>query len=137
MAQPVIDQTAFQGYDDDDVPGAATVKGIVGADWTQLVDTNFRIRYALTETNSKVAANEQFIWEYNLGGAGWNDITGASNVVIVVATDHYADEDRDDTPPGVAGGGEALLDIAHRPRIYHPTPHPAVPWCKPASKDVS
>lgn len=95
MANPSYTQTTFRGYDDDGVPGSATAKGIVGADWTQIVDVNFRIRYALQETNAKASPNAAFGLEYNLNSGGWNPVSITSSVVKAVATAHYVDGDAD------------------------------------------
>lgn len=111
MTSPMFDQTAFQGYADDDVPGSATVKGIVGADWTQLVNESFRVRYAVDEYNSKAASNKTFIWEVNYDGAGFVDITTVSTIVKVVTTTHYTDEDADNNQRVGAGTFEGgVLD---------------------------
>lgn len=94
MTTPVFEQTDFQGFADDGVPGSATSKAAANTGWTQNVDENFRIRFAVEETAGKSQNNVQVTFQYNLNGTGWNLIT-ASTPIQTASTTHYADEDAD------------------------------------------
>ena len=76
---PIHDQTAFRGRNDDGTEVTATWKAAENTNWTQLVDTNFRVRFAISNTGTASIGNGQL--QYNRNGAGWNNVTGASSVV--------------------------------------------------------
>jgi hypothetical protein len=97
-------QTDYQGYDDDGAPGSATTKAGINLDWTQKVDENFRIRYAVEEVNGKAVSNVRPEFEYNLNSEGWNNITTTSSVVKVVLSSYYADDDADNVQRVSSGG---------------------------------
>lgn len=105
MTSPYYTQSDFQGYADDDVPGSATVKAGINNNWTQGVDENFRIRFAVEESNNKAAKNPSFGLEYNLAGGGWTAVNqGTPSVLKCVATSHYADTDADNNQRVSSGG---------------------------------
>ena len=87
-----FNQKTFRGRNDDGDETTATWKETAGTDFTQIVDTNFRIRFEVQETAGCAKNNFTTIQlQYNLGGVGWNDVTGASSVVRSFASANLAD----------------------------------------------
>lgn len=84
-------QKTFRGRNDDGNETTATWKDIQGADWTQAVDVNFRVRFEVQETAGCAGANKQWRLQYNLGGAGWVNVTATSSVVRASASPNLAD----------------------------------------------
>jgi hypothetical protein len=60
-------------YVADDGDEAGSSLGTNDADWTQDVDTIFRVRFAVTETAGGTES-QGFILRYNLAGGGYNDV---------------------------------------------------------------
>lgn len=54
------------------------------------VDTTFLLRFTEQETGGTAAGNTDAQFQYNLNGAGWNDITTSSAVVKAVSTGVFA-----------------------------------------------
>jgi len=88
-------QEDFQGYSDNGVPGVATAKAIISTNWVQASDEQFRIRFAVAETNSQSALNEQYTFEYSYNGGTWTAITGSSSYIQIATSSYYTDEDSD------------------------------------------
>lgn len=84
-------QKTFRGRNDDGNETTATWIATAGTDWTQLVDTNFRIRFEVQETAGCAGANKVWQLQYNLGGAGWVTVDGSSSVVRSSASGNLAD----------------------------------------------
>lgn len=78
---PSLDQVGFRGRNDDGNETTATWKAAENTPWTQVVDTNLRVRFVLDELNGGDPASCQYILQYNLNGAGWVRVDGASIVV--------------------------------------------------------
>jgi len=87
---PVLDQEAFRGRDDDVGLNVDTWNGGGGlnGDWTQLIDTNFRIRFEIQETAGGEHKNVIYRVQYNLAAGGWNDITGTSPIQWASTTEY-------------------------------------------------
>ena len=62
------------------------------ADWSQAVDTKFRVRIEVKNTGG-VAVTPAFKWQYNRNAAGWNDVTAVSSVVRTADSGYFTDAD--------------------------------------------
>ena len=88
---PEFDQASFRGRNDDGNETTATWIASTNLNWSQVMDTNFRVRFVVQETGDGAQADKTFQLEYNLNGGGWNDVTGASSVVRATASPNVAD----------------------------------------------
>ncbi len=95
MPAPTLEQVASRGRDDDVALTSTTFNGGGGlnGDWTQLVDVNFRVRFAWEETANNNATNKQYRLQYNNTGAGWVNISTVSADIKIPTTAEYANED--------------------------------------------
>ena len=85
-------QTDFRGYSDDADLGSATAKAAANGNWSQATAENFRIRHAFDGSSGDTGwSGGRWELQYNLDGAGWNDVTSSSSVVIISASPHIAD----------------------------------------------
>jgi hypothetical protein len=84
-------QKTFRGRNDDGNETTATWKATQGTDWTQLVDTNFRIRFEVQETAACAKNNVVWQLQYNKGGAGWVTVNASSSNVRSSASPNLAD----------------------------------------------
>lgn len=97
----VYDQAGFRGRNDDGSETTATWKAAENTDWSQAVDENFRFRAVVDETALGDAnAVLDFKLQYNLNGAGWNDVNTTSSVV------------RTTLSPNVANGAATTRQLA-------------------------
>ena len=90
---PVLDQDSFRGRNDDGSETTATWKAAANTNWSQDVDTNFRVRFLYQETAGGNPANLSLQLQYNLASAGWNNVTGASSVVRSSLSANFVDLD--------------------------------------------
>lgn len=88
---PSIDQQSFRGRNDNGTETTATWKANANVNWSQNVDENFRVRFLLQEDNGGVESNFTAQLQYNLNSGGWNNVTGASNVVRASASPNVTD----------------------------------------------
>lgn len=94
MQSPAYDQSDFRGREDDGGESAATWITTTNTDWTELYTDVFRLRLAVTETNGgSTGGGVEFQLQYNLNGAGWNNITTSSSVVQATTSEYFADGD--------------------------------------------
>ena len=84
-------QNGFWGRNDDGSQTTATWKGLQNSDFTQAVDTNFRIRFQIQEGAGCAKNNVVWRLQYNLAGAGWVDCSASSNVVRASASANFTD----------------------------------------------
>ena len=128
----VINQSAFRGRNDDGSETTATWKAAENTNWSQAVGENFRVRFELEETaggNTKGAAScrNQVNLQYNLNGAGWNNVSGSSSVVRLVASSQFAgpvqctDQMTTSGASFLAGSGCALVESLTLGTIAVPT----------------
>lgn len=84
-------QNAFRGRNDDGNETTATWKAVQNTNWTQLVDTNFRVRFQAQE--GAACAKNNVVWrlQYNKNAAGWVVVSAASSVVRSSASPNLAD----------------------------------------------
>lgn len=104
-ATTAFDQDSFRGRDDDVALNSGTFNGGGGlnGNWTQLVDTNFRIRF-LIQADAVASADQQFELWYSINSGAYAVVT-ASTPIQPVATGQYANGD---TTTQVIGSGTYL-----------------------------
>lgn len=92
MTVPQYDQDSFRGRNDDgNETGASWKTGSPNQNWTQAVDENFRVRFLVQNTNSKVGYNQSFRVQCNYNGGGWFDVTAESSILRASASDYLTD----------------------------------------------
>lgn len=107
MGKPAnYDQDSFRYRDDDGSESGATWKYTANNNGDLDVDTNYRMRFLIQETNGGDGADVDFEFQYNLGGAGWNNITTSSSVIKAVTSTHFTNGD--DCTQQVGSGGTFL-----------------------------
>lgn len=84
-------QVTFRGRNDDGNETTATWKAAQNANWTQAVDTNFRIRFEIQEGANCAGSNKVWRLQYNLASAGWVSVSSSSIVVRASASPNLAD----------------------------------------------
>ena len=82
-------------------PRVRMILGAVNSNQTLSVDTNFRIRFEVQETNAGVANNVAFTLEFDHESAGFTPITATTPLQWATST-HYAHGD--DTTQQIASG---------------------------------
>lgn len=87
---PTMDQDSFAFYNDGTESGS-TIIGSVNANPSLPTDTTYLIRFLIQETNGGTDTNNSFQLQYNLGGAGWNNVTSTSSVVRAIASGNLTD----------------------------------------------
>jgi hypothetical protein len=95
---PVLVQAAFRGRDDLvglnvdtwnlNYAGTSTIN----TNWTENVDTNFRVRFVVQETAGGDSKNIQYQIQYNLDGGGWL-ACGATTPIQYANTTEYVNLD--------------------------------------------
>ncbi len=88
-------QIAFQYRDDDGTEVTATDRQAVNVDDTLNLDTNYRMRVGVqgAHTNGPVSFDLTVAFQYNVDGAGWNNITTTSSNVRAVGSANFTDDD--------------------------------------------
>lgn len=84
-------QNAFRGREDDGNETTANWKDVQNANWTQAVDTNFRVRFQIQEGAACAGNNKVWRLQYNLASAGWVDCSATSSVVRASASGNFTD----------------------------------------------
>lgn len=92
MTAAAYDQVDFRGREDDGSETAASWIDTAGSNWTQTVDANFRVRFLIQEVAGGMTNNQEFKFQYNLAGAGENDITTTSSVVRAFGSGNFTDD---------------------------------------------
>ncbi len=92
---PVSDQEAFEGRDDDVGLNVDTWNGGGGpnGNWTQTTGVNFRIRYEIQETAGGAFRNQNFSLEYNHNSVGWGNAVNTTSLIQITTSSQYADGD--------------------------------------------
>ena len=119
---PTLEVTNWAFYDDGTESGSVII-GSVNTNPTLDVDTIYQVRFGLEETSGNISKNTTAQLEYNLNGAGWNDVNAASLVVQSAPSANLTDGDDTtqritsftfdttnegvDEVNGLAGGGTA------------------------------
>ena len=119
---PTLEVTNWAFYNDGTESGS-TIIGSVNTNPTLDVDTIYQVRFGLEETSGNISKNTTAQLEYNLNGAGWNDVNAASLVVQSAPSANLTDGDDTtqritaftfdttnegvDEVNGLAGGGTA------------------------------
>lgn len=111
MTSANINQFAFRSRDDDQALNSTTWTRGQGVDWTQIVDTTFRLRLGIEETNNKNATGfGQIEARYYSGSWGsWFDVTTSSTILRAVAST-YSINDVAITPSQLTGSSRGTFD---------------------------
>ena len=91
MTSAITVQTNFRGRDDSQTINSTTFTYNLNTNWSQAVDTNFRIRIEAEEQNSRNAAIGAL--EYNRNSAGWVAVSSVSSIVKYSLTSQFANLD--------------------------------------------
>lgn len=91
VATATLTQTTFRGRNDDGSETTATWKATAGTDWTQLVDTNFRVRFNISDSVAAATQNTAFILRYSLNGGAYTAVSASSSVVRAFASANVTD----------------------------------------------
>ena len=86
-----FDQDSFRGRNDDGNETTATWKAAANTDWTQQLDTNFRVRFLIEELDDVEDLDVQFQLQYNVDAGGWNDVNASSSNVRSSASPNVTD----------------------------------------------
>lgn len=121
---PTMEVTDWAFYSDGTEAGSVII-GAKNTNPTLEVNTIYLVRFGLEETSGNASKNTAPQLQYNLKGAGWNNVTDISSVVQAVATTNIADgadttqrmtsftydstNDGFDEVDGIAGGATADL----------------------------
>ena len=83
-----LDQASFRGRNDDGNETTATWIDVANNNWSQALDTNFRVRFLVQESGAGTASGTlDAQLQYDINGGGWNNVTTSStNVRAVAAT---------------------------------------------------
>jgi hypothetical protein len=86
-----FDQDSFRLRNDNGSETTATWLAATNTNAPMLVDTTYRARFLVQQTGELAATDVDFEWQYNLAGAGWNNITTSSSAVRAVASPNFVD----------------------------------------------
>ena len=84
-------EKSFRGRNDDGNETTATWIANQSTNWTQLTDTNFRVRLEVQETAACGKNNVVWQLQYNKNSAGWVTVNGTSANVRSSASPNLAD----------------------------------------------
>lgn len=90
-ATTTLTQTTFRGRNDDGSETTASWKATAGTDWTQDVDTNFRVRFNVNASTAAPTLNTPFVLRYSLNGGTYTAVSAASTVVRASASPNVTD----------------------------------------------
>lgn len=105
MTSPAFTQITFRGRNDDGSESGATWKDVQGNDWSQLVGTNFRIRFLIDETNNRAWNNYNWTVYVSRNGGAYSAINGT--YVNFADSDYYTEDD--DCVSRLTGGSGSFL----------------------------
>lgn len=80
-------QASFRAKNDNGGETSTDWIAALNANWSQLQDANFRVRFLVQEEDDVADADVSFQLQYNLNSGGWNDVDGSSSVVRSSAGD--------------------------------------------------
>lgn len=77
------DQRSFRGRNDDGNETTATWKAAINTNWSQALDTKFRVRFEIQETSGTAGPDPSPLWrlQYRKNGGSWTNVTGTSTNV--------------------------------------------------------
>lgn len=94
MGKPIIlDQDSFRYRNDDNDEANASWIYALNIDGSLDVDTNYRIRLLIQETNNGAAVSKVWKFQRSYNSGAWTDITTTSSVVKAVSSSYFADGD--------------------------------------------
>lgn len=103
-------QSAFRAKNDTGGETSTDWIAAINIDWTQDLDSNFRIRFLIEETDDVEDLDIVFQLQYNLSSGGWNNVTASSSVVRSSASGFVTDGI--DTTEQLSGPGTFLTTNA-------------------------
>lgn len=106
MASPTFTQVTFRARNDNGSETTATWKFNQGINWTQVVDTNFRVRFLLDETASRAWNNYSWNLYYSTDGTNYSAVDTTTPVKYSLSANFT---DGDDTTSQLTGGSGAFL----------------------------
>jgi hypothetical protein len=80
-----LEQLSFRGRNDNGSETTATWKATENTNWSQSVDTNFRVRF-VCQVLEAAGGSSTMQLQYNRNAIGWNDVTTTSSVVKAVTS---------------------------------------------------
>ena len=83
--------THFRGRNDDGDETTATWKAAEDTNWTQQVDTNFRVRFKVQNDTSAIN-NLDVLLQYSLNGGAFTAVSATSSVIRSSASPNLADQ---------------------------------------------
>src|SRR5690349_20629389 len=86
-----IGQAGFRGRNDDGNETTATWKASQNVNWTQLVDTTFRVRFLMQNSGTTALNNLVAQLEYTYNGGASTNVNASSSVVRSAASPNLAD----------------------------------------------
>jgi hypothetical protein len=89
----VLIQEAFQGRDDTETLNSATFSEALNTDFSQAVNTTFRLRFEVNENAGGNAPNLNFRLQSNKNSGGWVTVTTTSFVVQIDSSSQFTDGD--------------------------------------------
>jgi len=104
MTQPTFDQDSFRGRDDDVGLNSATFNGggALNADWTQLSDVKFRVRFLIQETAAASNVDQSHTLWFSYNSGSYEVIGGTGAEVVPDESSQYT---TGDTTTQVIGAG--------------------------------
>lgn len=97
---PVLNQQSFRGRGDTQTLNSATFDHALNADFSQAVDTNFRVRFLIQETAGGESKNKAYRVEYDAGG-GYAAVTDSTPIQYATSGQYS----NGDPTSQVLGGG--------------------------------
>lgn len=101
MTNPAFTQVTFRGRNDNGTETTATWKANQGTNWTQVTDTNFRVRFRIDETASRAWTSKVWNLYYSTNGTNYSAVS-SSTPVKFSASSNFAQGD--DTTTQLTGG---------------------------------
>jgi hypothetical protein len=85
-------QTIYRGRKDDNTRALATNIAAENTDWTQALDTNFRINFAIDFVGTAASGAFTPLFEYSTDGTTWTAITTTSTFVRATTSANFTDD---------------------------------------------
>lgn len=102
-------QQDYQFYNDNGVQGAATTKAAINTPVDITQGTKFRLRVNFGDTNNATQNNTRSVTlQLNIGGGGWNDVTGATAIAYTTST--YVSDGNNDPNERLSNIGGTSFD---------------------------
>lgn len=96
-----LTQHSFRGRNDDGSQTTATWKAAANTNFSQTLDTTFRLRFVI-QSDAFGGSTFTTKLQYNLNAAGWVDITTSSTVIVAVNSANITDTEATTQQVGAA-----------------------------------